>query len=188
TRPSRRPDPGRGASTASRTAAEILRSRSAAAEPELVLKVVAHRTDGFPDGPDVTTASPTALVPGSTPSTTRSPRSNIRSGDYVGAPTGSITARGLLAPAEAFWHRPRLPGRSAHLGEDLVGDIEVRVHRLDVVQVLELLDQPEHRAGLVGADGHVVLRQHREVRRGHLDPGFLQGRPHIPQGLGLGHD
>src|SRR5919198_1754963 len=76
--------------------------------------------------------------------------------------------------------------RSADRRHDLVGDVEVGVHVLDVVAVLERVDQLEDlpRPLLVQRYGH---RRH-EARLGRLvvDPGVLQRRTHRDQVARLG--
>src|SRR6478736_511633 len=74
--------------------------------------------------------------------------------------------------------------------EHRVGDVEVRVDVLDVVEILEPVDEPQQLAGpvLVEADG--VPRDESELRRLHLEPVRLErvahggelcpGRRHLP--------
>src|SRR5215475_5872016 len=48
--------------------------------------------------------------------------------------------------------------------DDLVGDVVVGVHGLDVVLLLQGLDQPQHRRGLLALDLHRGLRHHVHPR------------------------
>src|SRR4051794_3013645 len=73
-----------------------------------------------------------------------------------------------MPPGSAF---PGPAGLSRRFGfEHLVWDVEVRVDRLDVVQLVEILDERQEAARL--AVGHLYhrLRLHRQLRGGDLDP------------------
>src|SRR5712691_13438939 len=54
--------------------------------------------------------------------------------------------------------------------EDLVGDVVVGIHGLDVVLLLERLDQPQHRRGLLTLYLHGGLRHHVHPRFDHRHP------------------
>src|SRR6266511_1442759 len=131
-----------------------------------------------------TQARPTALVPGSTPRTTRSNMCSPKTTAPLG--TGQSHPCNLAHPGDRNATASTARG-SARLGQDLLGDVEVRVDGLDVFEVFEVLDQPEHRAGLVAADGDAGLWKHRELG-GHYDYSFvLQRLAHRYQGIGLRH-
>jgi hypothetical protein len=65
-------------------------------------------------------------------------------------PTGTIGISGRAAEA---------PLRN--LGQDLVGDVEVGVDGLDVIEVVQGVDEVEDLAGLPALDGHRGLGDHR---------------------------
>src|SRR5207247_5728360 len=55
--------------------------------------------------------------------------------------------------------------------QDALGDVEVRVHALDIVRVLELLHQSQDLArGALVLDLKCCLRHERDLGRGNLDP------------------
>src|SRR5712691_13267515 len=54
--------------------------------------------------------------------------------------------------------------------DDLVGDVVVGIHGLDVVLLLEGLDQPQHRRGLLTLYLHGGLRHHVHPRFDHRHP------------------
>src|ERR671914_1520053 len=64
----------------------------------------------------------------------------------------------------------RLPGHVAHV------DVEVRPDFLHVVELLERLDEPEHRFGIFPFDVHGVFWHHRKLRLGDLETARLERR------------
>ena len=69
-------------------------------------------------------------------------------------------AAGPLDDPVAQRGRPRVDARGrspGDLGEDVLGDVEVGGHALDVVEVLEQLDEPERLARLVESSSTVCL-------------------------------
>src|SRR5581483_9746859 len=80
------------------------------------------------------------------------------------------------------------PLGSAELGHHGLGDVEVRVDVLDVVEILERLDEREHLARLTALDRHGRLRHHRELGGEHRDPRLRDAVPHRREGGGLGRD
>src|SRR6476661_2595107 len=87
----------------------------------------------IPPGVDTITPKPVATRPGSMPSTRGAP-----------APTGSIPSTREVALAAGSIPRTRdgaSGSRSRDGLQDFVGNVVVRMHGLDVVQLLEGLDQ-----------------------------------------------
>src|SRR3954447_23629093 len=73
-------------------------------------------------------------------------------------------------------HRTRgAPASPGDLGEDLLGDVEVRRHALHVVELLEHLDESEGLASPVLVDGDLLLGDHRALGRVDLNPGLGEG-------------
>src|SRR4026208_21373 len=62
--------------------------------------------------------------------------------------------------------------------DDLVGDVVVGVYGLDVVLLLQGLDQPQHRRGLLALDLHRGLRPRVHPRLEHGHPLPLQRLAH----------
>src|SRR5215813_5013941 len=62
--------------------------------------------------------------------------------------------------------------------DDLVGNVVVRVDRLDVVQLLQRLDEAQHLWRVLAFDANRRLGYEGDLRLEHGDPGGLQGRPH----------
>src|SRR5207342_1476915 len=85
-------------------------------------------------------------------------------------------ARRRMVPSRRYTIEPKRSRRSQRLqrGHDLFGDVEVRIDGLDVVEVLEGLDQPEHLRRLAAVDRDRALRQHRELGRGDRHPRLLE--------------
>src|SRR2546422_6059026 len=78
---------------------------------------------------------------------------------------------------------PVVPGsipRITRLGvlQDLLGNVEVRVHLDNVVEILERLDQSEKPSRGVALDPHRRGRAHRKLGRAGLDTRRLQGLLH----------
>src|SRR5438105_9447460 len=78
---------------------------------------------------------------------------------------------------------PRITCRSGVL-EHLFGHVEVRVHPLDVVEVLERLDEADELAGGIAFDADRVRRAHRELGGGDRDLRRLEGLLHALEGRG----
>src|SRR5258706_6179232 len=72
---------------------------------------------------------------------------------------------------------PETPGSPGDLGEELLGDLEVRGHALDVVQLLERFDEAEVLACPVPVQLDMLLRDHRVLGAVDGDPGLLERRP-----------
>src|SRR5919201_5626623 len=73
--------------------------------------------------------------------------------------------------------------------EDALGDVEVRVDALDIVQVLELLHEAQDLASrTLVLDLKRRLRHHRDLGRGNRDPGRLDRLAHSVQILGRARD
>src|SRR5258705_13519316 len=75
--------------------------------------------------------------------------------------------------------RRAAPGRAGSrstrdLGEDLLGDVEVRGHALDVLEVLERLDEPEVLAGPLLVHLDRALGDHRGLGMLDRDAGALE--------------
>src|SRR5438445_641914 len=66
--------------------------------------------------------------------------------------------------------------------EPFFGHVEVRVHLLYVVEVLEGVDEADELAGGVALDADRRRRPHGELRRGGMDPGGLQRALHSLEG------
>src|SRR2546426_7519687 len=102
------------------------------------------------------------------------PRSALR------ARVVSLPARELLPPGPPpTWAPARRPGstpraRRSGVLEHLVGDVEVGVHPLHVVELLERLDQRDDLARLVALDPHRGGGTHGELGGGGLHPGRLE--------------
>src|SRR6266702_6947589 len=62
--------------------------------------------------------------------------------------------------------------------EDLVGDVVVGIHGLDVVLVLERLDQPQHGGGILAFHSYRGLGDHGGLRLEHGQPFGLEGLAH----------
>src|SRR3954451_9675592 len=109
-----------------------------------------------------TTPNPVLAIPGSMPMT-------ITASAFSPRPRMSFlrTAPGGAAPAS---------GRRRGLLEDLFRHVEVRVHRVDVVVLLERVHQPEQGRGVVLSDLDGGLRLHRELGGLNLDAGVLESR------------
>src|SRR5439155_11859891 len=75
---------------------------------------------------------------------------------------------------------------SAGLNQDFLGDVEVRVYGLDVVELFQRLHQPEDRLGPLTVEGHAGLWQPGQLGGGDLHPGGLQGLAHRAERLGRG--
>src|SRR4051794_5907042 len=58
--------------------------------------------------------------------------------------------------------------------EDLLGNVEVGVHRVDVVVLFERVDQTEQRTGVALAHLNRALRLHRHLGRADLDAGLFE--------------
>src|SRR6266568_6537482 len=54
--------------------------------------------------------------------------------------------------------------------EDLVGDVVVGIDGLDVVLLLERLDQPQHRGGVLALHPHGGLGDHGDLRLDDREP------------------
>src|SRR5712692_5929451 len=72
--------------------------------------------------------------------------------------------------------------------EDFLRHIEVRVHLLDVVQVLERLDESEDLLRLLALEAHGVRRPHRELGVAYLELESLQGLTHRLEAVRCGVD
>src|SRR4030095_15531239 len=73
--------------------------------------------------------------------------------------------------------RMRRPGTGLGGGERvyaLVGDVVVGEDGLDAVLLLERLDQPQHRRGVLAVDAHGGLGHHVDLGLEHRDPRALQ--------------
>src|SRR5258708_5996976 len=64
--------------------------------------------------------------------------------------------------------------------EDFLRHVEVRVHLLDVIQILERLDEPDDLLRLLALEAHRVRRPHRDLRVGDLQ---LLGLERLLHGL-----
>src|SRR5437867_11688754 len=118
-------------------------------------------------GPSVETinsAYPIPVVPGSMPRMV----------------PGAVASR-PGAPPPAPENPPRLELRVL---EHFFGHVEVRVHLLPVVQVLERVDEADELAGGVALDADRRRRPHGELRRGGVDPGGLERALHSLEGRG----
>src|SRR5581483_9532090 len=137
-------------------------SRSSSGSAGRVRRTPTPRT-AAPSRPSARTAYPVSARPGSKP-TARSP------GD---SSAGGLVIRPSCGP-ERFQH--------------LVRDVEVRVYLLDVVQLLQPLDEPEHLLGFLALQADGGLRDVRHL--GGLDrhAALLEDPAHGLQLGGLGGD
>src|SRR5919108_2323034 len=108
------------------------------------------------------------------------------------APTPARAAASTTTPAPG----PRVPALrrtepfSADLGEDVVGDVEVRIDRVHVLQIVQRLDQREHLAGLSPFHADRGLRLHGQLsghdrdtlplQRGANHREIRRSRGHLP--------
>src|SRR5712692_6081080 len=98
-------------------------------------------------------------------------------------PTASTSANPVLTRPGSM---PRI-GRGALAGarsggrdglDDLVGNVVVRVDRLDVVQLLQRLDQAQHLWRVLPLDANRRLWYERHLGLEHGDPRRFERRPH----------
>src|SRR5919199_5687567 len=76
----------------------------------------------------------------------------------------------------------RLPRHVGH------ADVEVRPDLLHIVELLEGLDELEHRFGVLARDGDGVLRDHRQLGLGDLEALALERAAHGVERRGVGRD
>src|SRR4029079_4073286 len=159
-------DSGRCSAIVRRTASAMAWRRSASGAARLVSTVAVHTMTGLRSR-RATTARPRRATPGSIPSTQVS---NIC----------SCSLWSLEGPGNHSGASQR--------GHDLLGDVEVRVDRLHVVQVFERFDQPQHLPRLSAIHRDRRLRQHRDLGGGDRNARLPQGLAHGLDRDGVGGD
>ena len=127
-----------------------------------------------------TTARPTCASSRSA-STARTTRSNTPR--RPGCPRVASSASDRSIPAQRIRQV-----RASGVREHRVRDVEVEVDVLDVVALLERVDQPQQRAGLVGVDLDLRLGQQREVGALDRDPASSSAARSAGEVVRLGRD